>query len=453
MGFSLGDIFKPATDIIGGFMNYKNAKQTGNAYDQIQLGSYGALSDANKKNLDAVIGRTVTDRVRRRDPKTGRSVLGKNGKAVYDDVKRRIPGYGERITNTGINTAQDIQRIGLGSLGRQQDALTQGEIEAANAGEYGLNQSRSALLGGLDKNRQMIGSQYNAQQSALDNIYNPYLESGRDAQSALSDLTGLNGQQVQNEALTSSPAYQFRLGEGTNAIQRSAAARGGLFGGATGKALSDFGQGLASEEFGNQWNRVNDMATRGQGMAQGYSNVQQNLLGNKYQGYMGNTADKSNMLSQFYTNRAGIRSNEQQKLAEIMARMEQERGNLNTGTRQQIGGLRAGRLTGELQAKTGFNTNKGQIDYNLYQALGRGTMKEMGDKDAAQGQMFQGGMGLLTNAANAYMGGFGGGTPTMTPNSPMMPQNSPMMPQQQGFGQQVALPYYQQQNYGMGFYG
>lgn len=49
--------------------------------------------------------------------------------------------------------------------------------------------------------------------------------------------------------------YQFRLGEGKKAIDNTAAARGGLVSGATLKALSDYNSGLASEEYGNAFNR------------------------------------------------------------------------------------------------------------------------------------------------------------------------------------------------------
>jgi hypothetical protein len=51
------------------------------------------------------------------------------------------------------------------------------------------------------------------------------------------------------------PGYAFRLGEGTKAIERSAAARGGLLSGGTGKALQKFGQDYGSQEFMNAFNR------------------------------------------------------------------------------------------------------------------------------------------------------------------------------------------------------
>ena len=64
--------------------------------------------------------------------------------------------------------------------------------------------------------------------------------------------------------LTSDPGYQFRMDQGQKAIERSAAARGGLFSGGTGKALQQYSQGLASQEYGNAFNRLASLAGIGQ---------------------------------------------------------------------------------------------------------------------------------------------------------------------------------------------
>ena len=53
------------------------------------------------------------------------------------------------------------------------------------------------------------------------------------------------------------PGYDFRLQEGQKALERSAAASGGLFSGRTGKALTQYGQDYGSNEFANAYNRWN----------------------------------------------------------------------------------------------------------------------------------------------------------------------------------------------------
>lgn len=51
------------------------------------------------------------------------------------------------------------------------------------------------------------------------------------------------------------PGYAFRLSEGQKALERSAAARGGLLSGGTGKALTSYGQQMGSQEYQNAYNR------------------------------------------------------------------------------------------------------------------------------------------------------------------------------------------------------
>lgn len=52
-----------------------------------------------------------------------------------------------------------------------------------------------------------------------------------------------------------SPYYNFLLEEGTRGLERGAAARGGQLSGAEGKALTEYGQNLASTDYGNWLNR------------------------------------------------------------------------------------------------------------------------------------------------------------------------------------------------------
>jgi len=53
----------------------------------------------------------------------------------------------------------------------------------------------------------------------------------------------------------SNPAYQFQLQQGNQAIQRSAAAQGGLLSGAAGKAIAGYTTNLANTTYGDAYNR------------------------------------------------------------------------------------------------------------------------------------------------------------------------------------------------------
>lgn len=90
------------------------------------------------------------------------------------------------------------------------------------------------------------------------------------------------------------PGYQFRMDEGLRAIDRSAAARGGLNSGATMKALTRFGQDFASNEYTNAYNRFkNDQNQRFNQLSSlaGVGQVANNQIGNAAANYGAQTSN------------------------------------------------------------------------------------------------------------------------------------------------------------------
>lgn len=88
----------------------------------------------------------------------------------------------------------------------------------------------------------------------------PYKQAGDSSLSQLMGQMGENGYFNQNftgQDIYSDPSYQFRLQQGQDSIQSSAAAQGGLLSGATLKALQNYGQESASQEYGSAYNRFN----------------------------------------------------------------------------------------------------------------------------------------------------------------------------------------------------
>lgn len=82
----------------------------------------------------------------------------------------------------------------------------------------------------------------------------PWRKAGEQALNKLTPLameyTPFGMQQFQAD-----PGYGFRMSEGMKALERSAAARGGLLSGATLKGIQRFGQDLGSQEYQNAFNR------------------------------------------------------------------------------------------------------------------------------------------------------------------------------------------------------
>lgn len=126
-------------------------------------------------------------------------------------------------------------------------------------------------------------------------VLEPFAASGRNALSALEGLLGLGGSPEAAEnvlsAITGAPGYQFGLQQGTQALERGAAARGGLYSGAAGKALTQFGQDYAGTKLNQTMDRISRLVTGGQQAATG----QADIFGRQASARLGTGADKSNL--------------------------------------------------------------------------------------------------------------------------------------------------------------
>jgi hypothetical protein len=148
--------------------------------------------------------------------------------------------------------------IALAIAGAAVVSTAAGAIESSNAASAQKDAANKA-----QQTQQHMYDQTNANQA-------PFRQAGLDATTALGGFYGLPGyakvdpsQQIQNL-----PGYQFQLNQGVQAIDRSAASRGLLNSGATGKALAQYGQGLAQNYSGQYVAGLQEIANRGEGATQ-----------------------------------------------------------------------------------------------------------------------------------------------------------------------------------------
>jgi len=118
--------------------------------------------------------------------------------------------------------------------------------------------------------------------------------------SALNKLAPLaeNYQKFGQAQFEQEPGYAFRLSEGSKALDRQAAARGGLISGSALKAAQRYGQDMGSQEYTNAFNRyqternaqlnpLQSLAGVGQTAAQNLGNAGQSMATNVGNAYMG----------------------------------------------------------------------------------------------------------------------------------------------------------------------
>jgi len=93
------------------------------------------------------------------------------------------------------------------------------------------------------------------------------------------------------------PGYQFRLSEGQRAMGHQAGARGGLVSGTSLKAMQDYAQNSASQEYGNAFNRYQTERQARLGPLQSLAGVGQSATNFTGQAGAANAANMGNMLT------------------------------------------------------------------------------------------------------------------------------------------------------------
>jgi hypothetical protein len=179
------------------------------------------------------------------------------------------------------------------TLGAMEGALTPAQIAAlpgASTGAIGSSlpawltsapalQAGASLVGGVLQSNALqraASTQSDAAQRAIDlqerinrqqtQLNAPFYSAGVTSQNRLLDLLGLSGnkgatgygkyaQDFSMGDFQADPGYAFRLSEGQKALERSAAARGGLISGGSLKAAQRYGQDMGSQEYQNAYTR------------------------------------------------------------------------------------------------------------------------------------------------------------------------------------------------------
>jgi hypothetical protein len=207
----------------------------------------------------------------------------------------------------------------------------------------------SAVIGGIASN-QAAGTQADASRYAADLQYRqykegvqrqkPFYEAGVNALPELiaaSKYTPFDYNAYQND-----PGVAFRLKKGVDALDRSAASRGGLLSGNQLRGVTEFGQELGSQEYTNAFNRyqteraarlnplqsltgmgqttANTIGNMGQNMATNVGNDMQSGANARASGYIGGANALSGGFGQYlnYNNAQNNANFQNQLLSRFM---------------------------------------------------------------------------------------------------------------------------------------
>lgn len=165
--------------------------------------------------------------------------------------------------NKQADAAKDAANIGA-QTGKINQQLV-GDVTSESLADYtaALGGSMEELYAGEQKSIDALqqGGQYSE----------PWRAAGQRSLNELTDAMNFNGQEGYDRAMgnfQTGPGYQFQMDQGTKALESGAAARGGIYSGGQGQALTRYGQGQANQEWANHLSRLSGLAGSGQTAAQ-----------------------------------------------------------------------------------------------------------------------------------------------------------------------------------------
>jgi hypothetical protein len=271
---------------------------------------------------------------------------------------------------------------------------------AAAGGEAG-----NSVVDTAGKAAENISNTTGKANALLESLFSPYTKAGAGTVDYLSTLLAPGGEfnkSFGTEDFQADPGYAFRMQEGQKALERSAAARGSVMGGAALKSLDRFSQGLASQEYNNAFNRFMQGREMRYNMLAGVSGMGLNAA-NTY----GTTASNNMMRGEMYADDARMRA------AEF-------KGNTDINTAGMVGGnlLNAAKYRGDTLMGAGNANAAGVVgSANAW----NGALGSMGNTAQWLGSMLM----LGNRAPQQYEQPLSVGAPIPAPNVKFNPQAMP----------------------------
>lgn len=178
-----------------------------------------------------------------------------------------VLGAGASLAS-GVIGAGATSKAASEQVAQEQQGLN-AQVSAANVATEANAPYNQVGTGAVDQLADLYGIPYAATGTGLASTSANGVQTPVNVNAANSSA---GGPAVENAALanfTNTPDYQFAFQQGLQGLQRSAAAGGTLISGGQEKAGQEFGQGLASQQFGNYFNRLLSLSQIGQSAAAG----------------------------------------------------------------------------------------------------------------------------------------------------------------------------------------
>jgi len=280
----------------------------------------------------------------------GGSLFASNQASKAGDVQAQAAREGSQAQIQALLMAQGFTRENAEKAAAAINGALPNALSALQGGQSGVT---SAIGAGTDAINSGATNALAAVRGAGANAsgsFSPYIDTGNKATYTLASLYGLNsGGQVPGNALEmirNSPDYQFAQQEGMNALENSNAGKGLLRSSEHMRSAQTFGQGLATQQFGNYVGRLQALSGQGLTATGARANVD---------------VGTGNMLAQIYGNQGTALAGQDNALANYLASLGINTANLFTGQGNALANVWTGQgnALAQSQGQIGAAANAG----------------------------------------------------------------------------------------------
>lgn len=159
----------------------------------------------------------------------------------------------------------------------------------------------------------------------------PFISGGKQSYRKQLALSGALGPEAQQEAYNEyqeSPGVEFQRQQGVKGLEAGLSAKGGLGGGSRLKALSKFNQGLALQNFDNQYNKLTGLTKTGVNAATNLGSMRGQAAGDIGRFHMGGVAGAQPLAPSQSAN-----------ISTVQAQNQMNQANIQGNTINQLAGL------------------------------------------------------------------------------------------------------------------
>jgi len=185
------------------------------------------------------------------------------------------------VTNVPVNTNANIQPVNTNTPAAGTD--TTGGLGSLLSGVLGSAANTYGAQNAAENISQADQAAINTQTQTLGNIntlFQPQTTLGNTSMSALGKAEGLNGGAPDYSGFLNMPGYQFAVQQGTQAIQRQAAASGNAWTPNTGAAIGQYVTGTAMQDYNTYISQLQSNAQLGAAANQTLSGANLQVGGN-----------------------------------------------------------------------------------------------------------------------------------------------------------------------------